>query len=426
MTLDKNGSLDDTQQNLNFKLVLTENSLKRHAKRLMQEMKSHVPDFKLSQSQEMLAKVLGMNNWHELHQTFSKSSQAPEKAKVKKIIPKRFIQNNEMMMDFILEILEEEPSFNLTSDEKIHLTNTEVEQMCHYGDIREFLTHLGYWNTLLSSSYVDFAINLKNRRCKINATIGTKKGQSKIYLQIDTINNKMNALSNLVFNESVLEHMNKYGKLCLVNGHTGSGKTLFLNTYLNDLGNKNPIKIISYEDVIECDYDDEVNIAQTELHRFGSASRAILNGLRRSPDKIIIGDIRDKETFETIVNAVPAGIGIYSSIYSSDVAGSILRIKSILNDSRLLKISLNSIGVIINQKLITSDMTGNKILLQEFLPFNENVVSNILETIDTSDFSQMCTKLLQKHGSSFEMSLNKLIRQGHLSKDYPKKISDIN
>ena len=48
-------------------LMLTEHAIKRHAKRLQKQMKNYNQDITLGESQTLLSKILGFNDWNHLN-----------------------------------------------------------------------------------------------------------------------------------------------------------------------------------------------------------------------------------------------------------------------------------------------------------------------------------------------------------------------
>lgn len=64
--------------NVSTQLVITEKALKRHTKRLQQEMLQFKEDFKLSEAQNMLAKIFGTKDFNELNTLIKHNSNNPE------------------------------------------------------------------------------------------------------------------------------------------------------------------------------------------------------------------------------------------------------------------------------------------------------------------------------------------------------------
>lgn len=54
-------------------LSISQHALKRHAKRLQKELQKTQPDYKLTEAQNFLAKILGLNNWYEATTTIEKN-----------------------------------------------------------------------------------------------------------------------------------------------------------------------------------------------------------------------------------------------------------------------------------------------------------------------------------------------------------------
>ncbi len=104
--------------------------------------------------------------------------------------------------------------------------------------------------------------------------------------------------------------------IILVTGPTGSGKTTTLYASLGSIvdGEK---KILTIEDPIEY-YLEGVNQVQT-LSRVGlDFARAMRAFLRHDPDVILVGEIRDRETAETAINASLTGHLVFSTLHTND------------------------------------------------------------------------------------------------------------
>lgn len=127
------------------------------------------------------------------------------------------------------------------------------------------------------------------------------------------------------------ETLNKYKALLhypfgmlLVGGPTGSGKTTTLYTSINEIDRKKH-NIMTIEDPVEYQFED---ISQSQLDlkvgvTFASGLRAML---RQDPDVILVGEIRDKETAITAVQAALTGHLVFSSIHANDAVSMITRL----------------------------------------------------------------------------------------------------
>ncbi len=110
----------------------------------------------------------------------------------------------------------------------------------------------------------------------------------------------------------------------LITGPTGSGKTTTLYSSI-DRVNQPDIKIITIEDPIEYAIP---GIIQAQVHTkagltFESSLRSIV---RQDPDVIVLGEIRDKLTAATVIQAALTGHKVLSTFHTEDAVGSLIRL----------------------------------------------------------------------------------------------------
>lgn len=110
----------------------------------------------------------------------------------------------------------------------------------------------------------------------------------------------------------------------LVTGPTGSGKTTTLYAALGRLNDRTR-NIMTVEDPIEYAVDGvgqiQVN-TQTDL-TFARGLRAIL---RQDPDVIMVGEIRDAETAQIVVQSSMTGHFVMSTLHTNSAIGSVVRL----------------------------------------------------------------------------------------------------
>lgn len=112
--------------------------------------------------------------------------------------------------------------------------------------------------------------------------------------------------------------------MILVGGPTGSGKTTTLYTSINEI-DRNKHNIMTIEDPVEYQFED---ISQSQVDpkagvTFANGLRAML---RQDPDVILVGEIRDKETATTAVQAALTGHLVFSSIHANDAVSMLSRL----------------------------------------------------------------------------------------------------
>jgi len=153
-----------------------------------------------------------------------------------------------------------------------------------------------------------------------------------------------------------------YG-IVLVTGPTGSGKTTTLYGALNQIKSVKD-KIITVEDPVEYQVEmiQQVNVNKKAGLDFSRTLKAIL---RQDPDKIMIGEIRDKETLKIAIESALTGHLVLSTLHTNDAIGSITRMLDMGTEPYLLGGALVAIQA---QRLIRKICTKCK--KEEFVDLN--------------------------------------------------------
>jgi general secretion pathway protein E/type IV pilus assembly protein PilB len=112
--------------------------------------------------------------------------------------------------------------------------------------------------------------------------------------------------------------------ILLVTGPTGSGKSTTLYASLNRIVS-DEIKVITVEDPVEY-HVSGVNQIQVNARVGLSFAAGLRSILRHDPDVVMIGEIRDKETAETAVQASLTGHLVFSTLHTNDSPGATTRL----------------------------------------------------------------------------------------------------
>jgi twitching motility protein PilT len=145
--------------------------------------------------------------------------------------------------------------------------------------------------------------------------------------------------------------------IVLVTGPTGSGKSSTLAAIINKVNAEKPIHIVTIEDPIEFLHPHRVaTIHQRELHsdtpNFALALRA---ALRQAPKVILVGEMRDKETIETALEAAETGHLVFSTLHTVDASKTIERIIGVfpLNEQHTIRARFaKAFRYIVSQRLM--------------------------------------------------------------------------
>ncbi len=112
--------------------------------------------------------------------------------------------------------------------------------------------------------------------------------------------------------------------ILLLAGPTGSGKTTTLYSTLDSLAERG-INITTLEDPVELPYDRFNQIALQPSAGF-TFEQAVKHLVRQSPDVIMIGEIRDKQTAENAIQAALLGHLVFSTLHTYDAASALVRL----------------------------------------------------------------------------------------------------
>lgn len=116
--------------------------------------------------------------------------------------------------------------------------------------------------------------------------------------------------------------------LVLLAGVTGSGKSTTIASMLQYINERRSCHIVTIEDPIEFLFSDsKAMINQREVGidvpSFSVALRALV---RENPDVVLIGEMRDKETFEAALQAAETGHLVFGTIHASSASQAFGRI----------------------------------------------------------------------------------------------------
>lgn len=116
--------------------------------------------------------------------------------------------------------------------------------------------------------------------------------------------------------------------LVLVTGPTGSGKSTTLAAMISDIAETEPLHIVTIEDPIEFLFIDKLAaISQREVGTDTPSFReALRNAMRQDPDVIMVGEMRDVETMQTVLTAAETGHLVFSTLHTNNAAQTIDRV----------------------------------------------------------------------------------------------------
>lgn len=127
----------------------------------------------------------------------------------------------------------------------------------------------------------------------------------------------------------IMEDLCKFDQgMVLLAGVTGSGKSTTIGSMLNWINQNMNKHILTVEDPIEFVFtSDQCLINQRELGQdVVDFHVAMKHAVREDPDIILVGEMRDRDTFETAIHAAETGHLVFGTIHASSAPGTIPRI----------------------------------------------------------------------------------------------------
>ena len=226
----------------------------------------------------------------------------------------------------------------------------------------------------------------------------------------------------------VLAHIaDKPDGLVLVSGATGQGKST-TQAAMIDWINRNRMKhVITLEDPIEYWHENiQSTVTQREIeHDTESFRTGLRSALRQDPDVILIGEMRDVDTFETAFEASETGHLVISTMHANTTIGAITHLLAMFPDSKegLIRRRLaDSLRAIVSQRLLDR-LDGGRIPAVEVLVGTAAVRDAILQ----GEVQQVILRLMQDGEAygmqTFDQHLTKLVKEASVSFDAAKQVA---
>ena len=208
--------------------------------------------------------------------------------------------------------------------------------------------------------------------------------------------------------------------LILMVGATGSGKSTTMASMLELRNRTLPGHILTIEDPIEFLFQSKkCMVNQREVGRdTESLQIALKNALRQSPDCLMIGEIRDRETMSSALSYALSGHLVVASMHANNSHHALGRILSFYSpEARNVMLADLAAGLraIVSQRLLKAE-AGGRVPAVEAL-FNTNLVAELIGKGDFAGVKEAVEKSMAESSCSFEESLAMLIQSGTVSRD---------
>jgi twitching motility protein PilT len=204
--------------------------------------------------------------------------------------------------------------------------------------------------------------------------------------------------------------------MILLAGVTGSGKSTTIASMLNFINRHYPKHILTLEDPIEFTFvDEKCLINQREIGMdVKDFQTGMKHAVREDPDVMLVGEMRDRETFETAIQAAETGHLVYGTIHASTSASTIGRILDLfpqeMHAAMRSALAFN-MKAIIAQKLLPSIREDvARVPTIEIMKFNPTVRKLVLEGMDEK-LPDAIRLGVEEGMQDFTMSLHSLVER---------------
>lgn len=246
------------------------------------------------------------------------------------------------------------PSFRLKGDirksQEPALTTEDIERM-----IFEVLTE-SQKKFFLEHGAIDFAHQVPEQdRFRVNAF--RQRGMTSVAAR--RVVKDIRDFDQLHVPDALREISKLHQGLILLAGITGSGKSTTIAAMINYINQNRACHIVTIEDPIEYIFtDDKAFINQREIgidvKNFQDALKYLM---REDPDVVLVGEMRDRETFEAAIHAAETGHLCLGTIHASSSAQTLTRILDLFPEEERAQIRQSmvfNLKAVICQKLLPS------------------------------------------------------------------------
>ena len=208
--------------------------------------------------------------------------------------------------------------------------------------------------------------------------------------------------------------------LVLVTGPAGSGKSTTLACLVDRINSSRQNHIITLEDPLEFLHRHKKSIVSqreisTDTDNYLTALRA---ALRQSPDVILLGEMRDHETIQTVMTAAETGHLVLSSLHTVGAANTISRIIDVFEPSQQHQIAVQLsmvLRAVVSQQLVPS-VNGEMIPAFEIMIMTP-AISNMIRDNKIHQIEGIIYTSAKEDMISMDNSLLQLYKENKISRE---------
>jgi twitching motility protein PilT len=267
------------------------------------------------------------------------------------------------------------------------------------------------WESKIRDGAIDRPFVLT--QCRLRCNVYRTSGGQKVVISIRRL-----PLNPLPLERTGLPHyvktMLEASKgIILVTGPTGSGKTTTIASMLDYLNTNRSSHIITIEQPIEYHLGRKQSIVSqkevpTDTPTFSAGLR---EALRQKPDVVMVGEIRDFDTADTVLHAGESGHLVLATMHTNSAIGAIAKMLAFFapeQRNQRAAIMANSLIGVICQSLVPTE-SGDAFALASEMVFNNN--QQIAKFIADPDKFHLMADFMKRKEDNMSRSLNEDLAQ---------------
>lgn len=257
-------------------------------------------------------------------------------------------------------------------------------------------------------------------RFRVNITAILSRGRDSAQITMRVLPSEPPTMKDLNVEREIIEAWAPRQGVVIVTGPTGSGKSTLLAA-----GNRMMLerphgcgKMVSYESPIEYVYDTIQSprslVSQSEIPRhIPDFAHGVRNALRRKPEIILVGEARDRETINAVIEAAQTGHTVYTTTHTLGVANTVARMISTYDmaerEERALSL-METLRLVVTQALVPR-VGGGRIGVREWMQFPDEVREKLMD-MDFTRWSAELHRMVNQYGQKMERSAEIVYEQG--------------
>jgi len=265
----------------------------------------------------------------------------------------------------------------------------------------------------------DFAHIIGRDECRFRVNVFKQRGSLSLVAR--RVNSRVPTFEKLGLPPSI-EKLYQFDQgMIILAGVTGSGKSTTIASMLDYINERERVHILTIEDPIEYLFIDkkavinqrEVGIDVTNWHI------ALKHAVRQDPDIILVGEMRDRDTFEAGLNAAETGHLVFGTIHASSAPSTVGRILDLFPadmHSAIRQSLAFNLKAIVCQKLLPSIKPGvQRVPTNEIMIMNPTIRELIIKAEDKKLTDAIRIGFLEGM-LDFTESLRQLVERGDVER----------